>query len=113
MKQKRTASSPPLSIGQAARGEAALLELDAWRAAAAALGRPVEVFEGETLWDLAPEQYAVWVLPSQARLSEDDLLALDSYLAGDGGAVLTGPTGLTQASFAITEPACLRRSIIA
>lgn len=83
-----------LPANRAARGDAALPEIDTWRAAAAALGRPVEVFEGESLWDLAPEQYAVWVLPSQARLSEDDWLALDSYLAGDGGAVLTGTTGL-------------------
>jgi len=83
-----------LAANRAARGDGVFAELEAWRAAAAALGRPVDVFEGESLWDLAPETYAVWVLPAQARLSEDDWLALDSYLEGDGGAVLTGHSGL-------------------
>ena len=83
-----------LESNRAARGKRPFPELEAWRAAAAELGRPVEVFDGPDLWEIPPERYAVWVLPSQARLSEDDWLALDSYLSGDGGALLTGPSGL-------------------
>ena len=78
---------------EARRGKP-LEELEAWRAAAASIGREVEVFEGERLIDVDPARYAVWVLPAQDRLSDYDWAALDAYLARDGGAVLTGGTGL-------------------
>jgi len=83
-----------LAANRGARGGRPLDELETWRAAAASIGREVEVFEGERLIDVDPARYAVWVLPAQDRLSDYDWDALDAYLARDGGAVLTGRTGL-------------------
>ena len=68
-----------LVANREARGGKPLPELEAWRAAAAAIGREVEVFEGERLIDVDPARYAVWVLPAQDRLSDYDWEALDSY----------------------------------
>lgn len=68
-------------------------ELDAWRQAAASLGLPVEVFDGESLRELDPSRYSVWILPGQERLSEGDWAALDAYLADSGGLIATGFAG--------------------
>ena len=68
-------------------------ELDAWREAASSLGMPVEVFDGESLRELDPSRYSVWILPGQERLSEGDWAALDAYLAGSGGLIATGFAG--------------------
>ena len=70
-----------LVANREARGGKPLAELETWRAAVAAFGREVEVFEGESLIDVDPARYAVWVLPAQDRLSDYDWDALDSYLA--------------------------------
>ncbi len=96
-----------LVANREARGGKPLAELDAWRAAAAAIGREVEVFEGERLIDVDPTRYAVWVLPTQDRLSDYDWVALDSYLGRAGGVVLTGGTGLMSEDE--REPSVLER----
>ncbi len=83
-----------LEANRDARGGKPLAELETWRAAVRSLGREVEVFEGASLIDVDPARYAVWVLPAQGRLSDYDWSALDAYLARDGGAVLTGETGM-------------------
>ena len=83
-----------LAANREARGGEPLAELETWRAAGASMGRAVEVFDGESLIDVDPARYAVWVLPAQDRLSDYDWAAVDAYLARDGGAVLTGATGL-------------------
>ncbi|MEX2207341.1 MAG: hypothetical protein WEF50_14020 [Myxococcota bacterium] len=83
-----------LVANREARGGKPLAELETWRAAAAAVGREVEVFAGESLIDVDPDCHAVWVLPAQDRLSDYDWDALDVYLARGGGALLTGGTGL-------------------
>jgi len=66
---------------------------DAWRAAAAALGRPVEVFQGASLAEIPTTRFAAWILPAQQELGADDFAALDSYLQLGGGAVLAGRSG--------------------
>jgi len=96
-----------LAANREARGGKPLAELETWRAAASAVGREVEVFEGESLIDVDPARYAVWVLPAQDRLSYYDWEALDSFLARDGGAVLTGATGLLGEDE--SEPSALER----
>jgi hypothetical protein len=96
-----------LLANREARGGKPLVELETWRAAAAAIGRAVEVFDGERLIDVDPARYAVWVLPAQDRLSDYDWAALDAYLARDGGAVLTGGTGLLSEDE--REPSVLER----
>jgi hypothetical protein len=92
-----TPQRPLLLIDLAGNREARqgqpLAELEIWRAAAAELGRPVEVFEGASLTELVPRDFSVWILPSQSRLSEADWTALDAFLASDGGLLLTGATG--------------------
>lgn len=96
-----------LVANREARGGKPLAELEAWRAAAAAIGREVEEFEGERLIDVDPDRHAVWVLPAQDRLSDYDWDALDAYLARGGGTVLTGGTGLLSEDE--REPSVLER----
>jgi len=96
-----------LVANREARGGKPLEELEAWRAVGASIGRAVEVFDGERLIDVDPARYAVWVLPAQDRLSDYDWAALDAYLARDGGAVLTGGTGLLSEDE--REPSVLER----
>ncbi len=110
----RVAALPPrpllvvdLVAYREARGGKPLAELETWRAAAASIGREVELFDGERLIDVDPARYAVWVLPAQDRLSDYDWAALDGYLARDGGAVLTGGTGLLSEDE--REPSVLER----
>lgn len=83
-----------LLANRGARGGKPLPELEAWREAGALLGRPVEQFTGEGLQEIDPNRYALWVLPAQNRLSDVDWAALDAYLAGEGGLILTGASGL-------------------
>jgi hypothetical protein len=66
---------------------------DAWRAAAAALGREIETFSGASLSDIPATRFAAWILPEQVELDDADFAALDSYLQLGGGAVLAGRTG--------------------
>ena len=82
-----------LAANRKARDGKPLAELESWRAAGDAIGRPVELFGGASLVDLDPTRYAAWVLPAQERLSDADWAALDAYLATEGGVVLTGATG--------------------
>jgi hypothetical protein len=96
-----------LAANREARGGKPLAELETWRAASLSMGRAVEVYDGESLIDVDPARYAVWVLPAQDRLSDYDWAALDAYLARDGGAVLTGGTGVLGADE--REPSVLER----
>ena len=70
---------------------------DAWRAAAAALGRRVEVFSGASLAEIPTTRFAAWILPAQAELDAADFAALDAYLQLGGGAVLAGRSGTESA----------------
>ena len=96
-----------LVANREARGGRPLDELETWRASGASIGRADEVFEGERLIDVDPARYAVWVLPAQDRLSDYDWAALDAYLGRDGGAILTGRTGLLREDE--REPSVLER----
>jgi hypothetical protein len=82
-----------LARNRAARGGKPLGEIEAWRAAASDLGRELEVFEGNSLADIPSARFGAWVLPAQDELSDADFAALDSYLEGGRGLVLTGGTG--------------------
>ncbi|HXZ83900.1 MAG TPA: hypothetical protein VEI82_00285 [Myxococcota bacterium] len=66
---------------------------DAWRAAAAALGRRIEVFSGASLAEIPATRFAAWILPGQEELDAADFAALDAYLQLGGGAVLSGRSG--------------------
>ena len=66
---------------------------EAWRAAAAALGRRVEVFAGDSLAEIPTTRFSAWILPAQAELDAADFAALDAYLQLGGGAVLSGRSG--------------------
>jgi hypothetical protein len=66
---------------------------DVWRAAAAALGRRVDVFSGDSLADIPTTRFAAWILPAQDELDAADFAALDAYLQLGGGAVLAGRSG--------------------
>ena len=97
--RKRAATEPPRPI--------ALVELkknrpgasdsagrsDAWRAAAAALGRKLEVSEVTALGEIPARSYSAWILADQPALDDADFAALDSYLQLGGGVVLAGRTG--------------------
>ncbi len=82
-----------LAGNREARGDRRQAEIEAWREAGASLDRSVELFDGTSLAELDPGRFAVWILPGQERLSDADWVALDAYLAGNGGLILTGAVG--------------------
>jgi hypothetical protein len=64
-----------------------------WHAAAAALGREVEIFSGDSLAEIPARRFAAWIFSGQEKLDPADFAALDSYLQLGGGAVLIGRSG--------------------
>jgi hypothetical protein len=82
-----------LARNRAARATESPADSEPWRAAAAALGRGIETFSGESLSQIPTTRFAAWVLADQQELDAADFAALDSYLQLGGGAVLIGRTG--------------------
>jgi hypothetical protein len=82
-----------LARNRGPRGSDSQSGSDAWRAAAAALGREIETFSGASLSEIPATRFAAWILPEQVELDDADFAALDSYLQLGGGAVLSGATG--------------------
>jgi len=66
---------------------------DAWRAAAAALGRNVEVVSVSGLGEIPARSFSAWLLVDETLLDDADFAALDSYLSLGGGAILAGRSG--------------------
>ena len=66
---------------------------DAWRAAAAALGRKIETYEAASLGEIPARSYSAWILADQTALDDADFAALDSFLQLGGGVVLAGRSG--------------------
>src|SRR5262249_14862643 len=66
---------------------------DAWRTAAAALGRKIETYEATTLGEIPARSYSAWILVDQPALDDGDFAALDAYLQLGGGVVLAGRAG--------------------
>jgi hypothetical protein len=63
---------------------------DAWRAAAAALGRELSVYSVASLGEIPAKTFAAWILVDQVELHDADFEAIDAYLQLGGGLVLAG-----------------------
>ena len=96
---KRAAAEPtrPIALVELKKNRAGASDSagrsDAWRAAAAGLGRKLEIYEVTTLGEIPARSYSAWILADQPALDEADFAALDSYLQLGGGVVLAGRSG--------------------
>jgi hypothetical protein len=97
--RKRAAAEPmrPIALVELKRNRAGASDSagrsDAWRAAAAAMGRKIETYEAGTLGEIPARSYAAWILADEPALDDADFAALDSYLQLGGGVVLAGRAG--------------------